>query len=385
MVLSAVAATGCATLSESSRAPARLDARCTYYGDDRGLTAITIGARVEHPVSRSLTFMGQVLADHFEAKQNKRVSKDMGDQLTGHVHDAVDSVSRASVTIAGGDRLKKVRLEGSAGGSFRTFVEQLPLRLDGLARLSYETDYLSFFSGLQGTIELSRRNTILSALLGYGHDQSNPIVLPPGESGRWPAPRKRLSAGITASQVLSTTIMASAGLSGVWQHGILESPYRRALVVTSLFPERLPSDRLRYTAFLGMSWFLGWGTALHVRQGAYLDSWSVGAVIPEIQLNTELGEDWLLSLHHRTYLQSRAAFYEKQYSDLVELRTGDARLGRLREHLQGADVSWIVLGKRGAPTNLIAVGGYRVSWLRYAQLERSLTAHMVSIGLSADY
>ena len=97
---------------------------------------------------------------------------------------------------------------------------------------------------LIGEIDLFQRNTTLSGFVGAGRDTMSPLTPPPGQESLWPASHARLNAGATLTQVLSRVLLASAGLGFTHQWGTLWSPYRRALVGTTLFPEAVSYTHL---------------------------------------------------------------------------------------------------------------------------------------------
>jgi hypothetical protein len=169
------------------------------------------------------------------------------------------------------------------------------------------------------------------------------------------------------------------------QWGTLSSPYRRALVVTTLFPELLPSTRERFTGYLALSWALGGGAALHLRQGAYVDSWGVWAVIPEFSLAKEVGDRALVSFRYRFYGQGPAAFYLPTYRQLGPLLSGDPRLGALNDHSGGVELRWTPWGRLGWAGSLTLVGGYELSILSYLQLKSAVRAQVFSLGVTGAY
>jgi hypothetical protein len=365
--------------------PGRADARGYYYVDDQGLSVVTAGAAVEQPVARHVAVHAHALVDRISVEQPENVFADTGNQLTGHAHDGVDAVTSASVTMTGGGALEKTRVEGSAGVTVDATIDDVPATVRGTARLSGEPDYASYSGRLRFTLAPFARNTLIAASFGYGRDRVDPIEPPPGERDRWPATHERVQAGLSVAQTLAPRLTGSVGVDVSHQYGVLDNPYRRSLVRTSLFPEALPDTRTRVVAFVGAAWYLGTGFALHPTLGGYADSWDVLALIPEVALAKELGARWLLILRYRAYVQKRASFYTPRYAALDPVRTGDGRLGQIVNHQPGAEISWTAIGERGGFGALTLGAEYTLSLLDYPQVERSVVAHIAGVHVGGSY
>jgi hypothetical protein len=185
-------------------------------------------------------------------------------------------------------------------------------------------------------------------------------------AGQWPARHQRVIGGVTASQLLTPrlALRAGAGVSALW--GMLSNPYRRAIVlpagatVGTLFPEVLPRWRDRFTGFVGLSWAVGGGFALHVQQGAYIDTWEVAALIPEAMLARTFGDRGIGLVRYRFYAQTSAWFHSNHYHTLdTPYLSGDPRLGPVRDHTAGAELRLRLVG------TLVVGIGYDVSVLHY--------------------
>lgn len=365
--------------------PGAAESRFYYYGNDRGLTVLTAGAIAEQPVSRNVALTGQLLVDHIVVETPGSVHEDTGNQPTGHMHTDVDIVTSASVTVLGGDRLEKTRYEGTLGTNIDTSIRGAPTRFQPSARVSIEPDYQSYSGRLRMTTELFERNTTLSGFVGFGHDRIDPLEAPMGDADRWPATHDRINGGVSVSQILSPRLVLAGGFGLNYMFGNLSSPYRRALVRTTLFPEILPTTRARGTLYTTLAWYLGWDTALHLRFGTYLDSWGVKAVIPQAAVTKDFSETVLVTLQYRFYWQTAAAFYAFRYDDLEPERTGDQRLGGIHEHQPGLEVAWTFLGQQGDFGSLTARAGYRLSLIEYRDLERFTIGHIALVGFGGSY
>jgi hypothetical protein len=366
------------------RVPGQVEGRGFHYDDEAGLTVLTVGAQGTQQIVPGVEVSAVLLADHVEnVPPPKAMPKPPGPgQPSGHFHEGVDVISSASV-VAGDGAVKtdKWRFEGTAGVN----VDTGPVELRASVRGSTEPDYRSLSGRIEARSELFERNTTVIAFVGAGHDLLQPMQAPPGQDALWPAHHERWSIGGSVLQLLTPSLTVSGGVGFTHQLGTLESPYRRAIVRTTLFPEALPDTRLRATAFLGASYFVGGGTAIHFRQGAYVDSWGVWSLVPEGSVVKEVGERWLVSIRYRFYAQNPAAFYQPTYRELSSLMSGDPRLGQLREHQGGAEVRWTPWGRMGWTRSLTFAVGYELSVLSYPDLRSSVRSQVFSAGATWGY
>jgi hypothetical protein len=381
-----VLAVGCAhggAGAPASSAATTGELRSAHYTDNSGISVTTLSASGERPAG------GAVLGVHAAVERItlERKPLDPGDpgaeQSTGHPPHEPDAVTSASATAGGGAVAQEWRFEAVATGRVERTLRDRPVSAGALVKASTEPDYRSAYLNLSGAVELFERNTTLSGSLGYGRDWVQPVEAPPGQLDDWPATHDRFTAGFAFGQLLSPRLVLGAGAGLTVQHGQLASPYRRALVRTSLFPEVAPDTRLRATAFAMLSLHLGAGTALHLRQGLYGDSWRVFAVIPEAVLNREIGSRWLLSGRYRLYQQSAARFYEARYHVLEEYLTGDARLGPITEHSGSAEAQVMLWGETAGQRGLGLLVSYDLSALDYHDLATAwIIGHALSVGVA---
>jgi len=207
----------------------------------------------------------------------------------------------------------------------------------------------------------------------------------------WPATHQRVTSVVTASQLLTArlALRGGAGFSSQW--GMLSNPYRRAIVlpagatVGTLFPEVLPRWRDRFTGFVGLSWAVGAGFALHVQQGAYIDTWEVAALIPEVMLARAIGDRGIAYLRYRYYAQTQAWFHSSHYHTLdTPFLSGDPRLGPVRDHTAGAEVRLRIAGNPVTGVAFMVGAGYDVSVLHYESTS-ALIGHVGMLSLTAAY
>lgn len=250
-----------------------------------------------------------------------------------------DAVSGASSRVTS-DPDGHGRVEGSLSLQ-RMFSGEDPGYAGGSLRYSGETDFHSVMAGVNGGMELFQRNTALAGNVGGGFDYADPSEPPPGEATRWPTTTARVTAGAQLGQLLSARTRLGFSYAFSALLGPQESPYRRALVHTTLFPEHLPETRFRHVLGGELGIYLGKGVAFFHREGLYFDSWGVQAVIPETALPIEIGSRWMVTPRHRWYSQAPARFYAANYHELTGgWLSGDPRLGRLEGNDVGIDLEY---------------------------------------------
>jgi hypothetical protein len=356
--------------------PGSAELRAFYYHDDEGLQVISGGARVEQPV-----------------RVGERASLEV---LVDRVHlQPVDAVTSASALSAGGTGLEKQRIEVTPGYALDVGTQDTPMKAQAQARVSSEPDYLSISGELAWSAELFQRNTFVTAFAGYGHDLIHPASVDPDEAGAWPAAQDRVVAALSVRQLVSRRVDLSSGVGLTWQSGALSSPYRRALVWSdetvfapyALEPEHQPRERKRATAFVASAWYLGRGTALHLRLGGYGDSWRVKALAPEAAVVVEVHRRLLFTLSYRYYLQGRAWFFREKYMTGEPIRSGDRRLGALDEHLPGVELRLTLAGEPQRPGTIELSAAYQTSLLTYhgLALDAFVLAHLSSLAMGVSY
>ncbi len=359
------------------RPPAAAELRGDYYRDNTGLLVATYGARVTQPITSRATVELRALGDTIEI--DGREAFDPATQSAGRP--TADAVTSASATVGGGSVAHKSRYEGMAAFRYDGRLGGSASTVGGMLRMSTEKDYASISGGAHGSLELLDRNLVLTGFVGHGRDRVKPVEVPPGQAGDWPATHQRWTFTGTASQILTPTLLVAGGGGVTLQRGQLASPYRRAIVGTTLYPEVVPRQRNRFTAFVAGSWEIERGLALHLRQGVYFDSWDVAALIPEAVLAMELSPTLVLSPRYRYYRQSRASFYQPRYSRIASIMSGDLRLGEIQDHTLGAELRWGVSVGRAGIESIGLHFGYDLSLLDYREADIRVVAHMFQLGL----
>jgi hypothetical protein len=383
----AVAAVGCAGARDRDGV---VGARGWYYGDNSGVDVATVAIEAAEPVAAHTTVEARALLDRVRLRRTQidPATIDPGGEHgehgghTGHGDHGPDVVTSASALVGDGAVADEDRWEGRLRVEHRG-GEATPWRAWAGARASTEPDYAAWTATAGAAVELAQRNTTVGAELGAGRDRVVPVEAPPGQQADWPAHHQRLTGSVSISQVASPAVLLSAGAAVTLQRGELASPYRRALVRTTLFPEVVPDQRDRTTAFVAASAAVTARLALHLRAGAYRDSWGVWALIPELAVSAELASDLLATVSYRHYRQRAADFHRAVYDRVEPLLSGDPRLGPIVGHTGGGHLGWTVRGGRGDTGAITIDAGYQLVVLDVPLATSELViGHQVVLGVT---
>jgi len=142
-------------------------------------------------------------------------------------------------------------------------------------------------------------------------------------------------------QVLGPRVMFTLGYQVAYLEGYLGNTYRQVLFEQGA-PEREdpPDTRLRHNLTGRIAVALPTGTAIHLLNRGYLDSWEIAAVTPELRVYQELGETTFARVRYRFYAQSSAEFapngpYPGSPLDYTGATTNDPKMLAMRTHTFG--------------------------------------------------
>jgi opacity protein-like surface antigen len=262
------------------------------------------------------------------------VQLDNEDQLSASVlHDVVTgasptgipenaSVTGASATAAGGQQTAAFRDE-----RWSYTAGYLPLigrttRLKGLLHYSEERDYIARGATLGAAFELNKKNTTIAPAFTCFDDSVLPQNGKPGRS------KLTRSAALDIAQVLNTWNVAGLGLSYNRGEGYLTDPYKQVLVGGEALEERRPDHREGYAVQAGLRTKPFERHAFDLSYRYYWDDWGVRSHTYGVKSLSELGEQWLIELFYRYYIQSGADFWASSFAagDDPRYRSSDLRL-----------------------------------------------------------
>ncbi len=240
--------------------------------------------------------------------------------------DAITSASQAAGALVDA-RFTEVRNDLTAGAGYEWALGPSALRVAGSLRGSREPDYGSVSGNLFVALALDERSTVLHAEVGVLHDEvrqnfrGGTGVRPGSASGGTSAERfeEQIDAfrgAVGIDQILSPIAHLDATYELAYLRGYLANPYRLVSVANVLRPETHPDTRLRHTVSARLALRIPpTHSALHLLYRAYLDSWRIGALTPEVRIYQDLTRFASLRVRHRHYRQTRAYFYEPDPAD----------------------------------------------------------------------
>ncbi len=271
---------------------------------------------------------------------------DAGPGGTLDAHFLVDAITSASASSgAANTAFTEHRYEFGAG-----YLKQLdqPMRLGGLFRLSTEPDYNSAFVGGRFERDFADKNFTLGVTAGIGHDHvtngdaQGPFVVPFSD---------RLTdtlASVSATQVLSKSVVGSLTYDLARDVGYLANPYRTAITLDGLEPERVPRTRVRHAvAGIVRQFVPATETTLIAAYRLYVDDWGVVSHTPELRVIQAAGDSMEVGLGFRYYRQSAADFFKPVYPTANPMMepylTDDQKLSRFTGETMSA--KFAVLGQ----------------------------------------
>lgn len=279
---------------------------------------------------------------------NAELEAPNGLRLNAHyLVDTITSASIASGTLVD-RRFTEIRHDVGLGGGYEIDLGEAALDVRASARYSHEPDYDSFGGSIGSTLALNERATELSLDIAMTHDLVGQVFQGADRIGGGSMAGRDLSdrgligtltglvvsAGLT--QVLTPRLTLSVGYDLGYLSGLLSNPYRTVGIDGANIPERHPDNRLRHTLFARMAYAVEeTHTAFHALYRAYIDSWDIGALTPEIRIYQEIGDTVMLRARYRYYVQTRAYFQDTNYQSTDEFFTADGKMAAFESHLVG--------------------------------------------------
>lgn len=301
------------------------------------------------------------------------VSLDVGESTTLGVGYSADVVSGATAAVyqvdatTGATPFEDMRHEGQVSLGFAGRRSSLTLS----GGTGVERDYISINVGASGAVDLPGKNSNLA--VSYTHnfdktcDRENAMQTPLERQtleGTDACVKRRGLLGrdrgdtvwrdlsidttqATLTQNLTPTAVMQVSLFGQVLRGFQSNPYRAVLIGRVPAQESIPEVRARAAFTARVNRFLPpVRGAVHALVRGYSDTWGISSITGEMGYSQYLGRSLLFRFHTRFYQQSAATFFKDAYFYETEgpagsYFTGDRELGRLRNMMGGAKLSYI--------------------------------------------
>jgi hypothetical protein len=316
----------------------------------------------------------------------------------GYLIDAITSASQAAGALTD-HRFTEMRHDVTLGAGYELGVGENQLHLAGTFRVSREPDYTSASGSVQAALALDDRSTVLRAELGVLHDEvrqnfrGGTGVRPSADGGtsadQFAEHINAVRGAVGWEQVLSPNAYFQLGYELTYLNGYLGNPYRQVSVAGVLTPETHPGDRLRHTLTGHLAYFIGpTDTALHLLYRAYVDSWHVAAITPEVRVYQRIARYASVLVRHRYYRQNRAFFYQPNPADYTSndrYVSADPKMSAFHSHLFGWQLALDLSFLQGTALERLAAGSISLDFSYMWRTNRYGDAITAQIGASMPF
>ena len=272
----------------------------------------------------------------------------------------VDAITSASVAagVNADVRFTEIRHDLAVGAGYEFDLGTDATLLSNVrVRWSEEPDYSSRAISWSNQLALNDRSTVLTLNASFLFDDVRMRIMGGPRMGiydvgadslvKQPDPWDvdftvtALTLGVT--QTLSPTLLLDVGYDFAYLDGFQNNVYRQVPVAGVQRQENHPLSRTRHAIYARLAWYLpSTGTSLQALYRAYVDSWDIAALTPEVRVYQELTELAQLRLRYRYYSQTRAYFYRADSSTYAAgdpFVTGDPKMSAFQSHLAGVQLS----------------------------------------------
>jgi len=295
-----------------------------------------------------------LLGNYYWETSTRVVAPELGVQLTSpngtdlsvnYLVDTITSASQAAGTTIDVS-FNETRHDITLGVGRELTLGDSALQLRSGVHFSREPDYTSISGSVGASLFLNERSTTLHLTLGYLHDEVRqnfrgppPPSVPGLILGQFNEDFDALTISVGWDQVLQRWLIAEVGYDLVYLNGFLANAYRRVMVAGAAVGEQHPGTRIRHTLTGRLKAHVAaTRTTFQLRYRAYLDSWDIGAINPEVRVYQQLARNVELRLRYRYYKQTRSFFYEdddEAYAPNAAFFTNDPKMSAFRSHEVG--------------------------------------------------
>ena len=268
-----------------------------------------------------------------------------------HADYLVDSITSASQAagVIEDIRFTEIRHEGSVGVGYEFDLGDANLDIDASFRVSREPDYVSIGGGVSSALSLNDRSTVLRLGVYILHDEirqrlrsgggARPMTMGGTTADSFNESFNALALTVGWDQLLGPSVYAQITYQYGYLNGFLANAYRRVIVADVLRPENHPGVRHRHTLTGRLAGHIrAMNASVHLIYRAYMDSWDIAALTPEIRYYQEVAEFLHLRVRWRHYRQRRSSFYADVYDQDLEADayvTADPKMSTFHSNLLG--------------------------------------------------
>ena len=193
-----------------------------------------------------------------------------------------------------------------------------------LGMYSIEHDYSSKTFATNLSIPFAKKNTVL--LLGYAGNWDK--IFP--QTRYWTRNRNTTTINLGLSQILSKSIIAQADFSFINIDGYMLDGYQVVRIIngpTFMNLEPVEPDRwVRKAAGLRTNIAVSKLSSIGLGYRYYWDTWDIRSHTIETSYKTHLGDYVNLALSLRQYFQTKAYFFEPNYTEIEPFMAVDSKL-----------------------------------------------------------
>jgi len=286
------------------------------YFDNFGVNIIYPSVSLTRHVSSTTSISGRYLVDVVSAASIKSSSADKQKNSV----DAVTSASQRGEGLL--SQVDDVRQQFGLGATH--LFGKITVSLNGL--YSTEGDYDSKTMAGQISIPFARNNTVVQAGVVRSWDHIFPVT----ESWRRPVNTSTYSGGLT--QILGKGAVLQLNASYTHSRGYLADAYNVVSVHLPTGIENLtpihPDSRIRKAGGVRTRFMVGERTSAEFGYRYYQDDWDVRSHTFSGSLEHRTESGIRLKTGVRAYSQSRASFFQQNYTSILPFMTVDSKLDR---------------------------------------------------------
>lgn len=359
----------------------------SYYQQDGNNSAVTGGIG-----SEQLTDAASVI----KVKLSKEDRKN-------RMHEFDASLGVDYYTSASSDKIDPATISSASSGDTRVYPslswmmtdEQKNYRIGASTSFSHEYDYNSVglgfniakFSpdhnreiGLSLQAYIDQWQVIYPIELRRQYQTENPLGL--NGSGR-----NSFSASLVYSQVINRRFQVALLADGVYQKGLLSTPFNRVYFEgqQQAAVEKLPDTRWKLPLGVRANYFFGDFLIARAYYRYYMDQWGIKAHTVSLELPFKINSFFSVYPFYRYYTQTQADYFApyKAHQASEEFYTSDYDISAFDSHFYGAGVRY------GPPNGIFDIKagkanyGLKMVEFRYGHYERStqLNSDIFSIQL----